>query len=86
MDLRYDEIHVIWRRDIHHWCARGLVGDWGISKDRRLAISMAVDAVVTAGYPYTKVVVYTKRSRREFVITRFRKMKASPQFYQDAVP
>lgn len=85
MDLRYDEIHVIWRRDIHHWCARGLVGDWGISKDRSLAISMAVDAVVSAGR-YTKVVVYTKRNRREFVITKFRKMTPSPQFFQDAVP
>lgn len=85
MDLRHDEIHVIWRREIRHWCARSLAGDYGISKDRRVAASMAVDAAATSGR-YARVVVFTKRGLRVCVLKNFRKAKPSPQFFQDAVP
>lgn len=86
MDIKYNEIHVYWRGDIRHWCARAMIGDYGISRSRDIAISYAIDAMVNTGRSYQKIIVHRPEFGPQFIITSVKNRKPSSQFFQDDVP
>ena len=84
MNIKFDEIHVFWREDIKHWCARSLVGDYGISEDREYAYNCAKDAFLSNG-SYKKVVIHRQDGAVELTIIRA-SGEPSSQLFQDSVP
>ncbi len=85
-------LHVWYSPTLGYWKASGKEGDYGISRDRNVAVSMAVDAARTRGPSYRwhnglrPVLVHAKE--RGTVVSRFVPTDGpgSPQWEQDLVP
>jgi hypothetical protein len=79
------DMHVIWREDIQHWCARSHRGDYGISPHKTKATATAISAMATSRR-YPRLLIHRKSGAIEQILPWQHDVPPTPQDFQDDVP